>query len=73
MGATRFLKEYSQEKVQQALEEGFSIGVVGKKEPETNLVMMPHEIKPAHDPPWDCNGEIIGYNINRVYPTLKGR
>jgi len=67
MGATRFLKVYSQEGVQQALEEGYSVGVIGEIKPETDKVTIPHEVNPAYDPPYNPDGRIIGYNINRVY------
>lgn len=68
MGATRFLRVYTQEGVQNALEEGFSVGVIGEIKPKTDQVTISHEVKPVHDPPDNSKGKIIGYNINRIYP-----
>jgi len=62
MGATRFFKEYTQEKCQKALEEGYSVGVPGKEKPPTDKITIPITVKEVI-----VKGETIGYNINKVY------
>jgi hypothetical protein len=66
MGATRFLKVYSQEGVQQALEEGFSVGVIGEIKPETDKVTIPHYIKKIYHKYNDANSGILGYDIIKI-------
>ena len=62
MGATRFLKKYTQKACEQALNEGFSVGVVGLMRPATNKISAPHRVQEVK-----VGDKIIGYNINKLY------
>jgi len=60
--ATRFLKKYTQAECEKSLNEGFSVGVAGKERPATDQIQTPHEVCEVNE-----DGEIIGYNINKLY------
>jgi len=62
MGATRFLKNYTQEACEQALRDGFSVGVPGEIRPDTDQINIPHRIQKVKS-----GGKIIGYNIDKIY------
>jgi len=62
MGATRFLKNYTQEACEKALNEGFSVGFVGETPPSTNKIKTPHEVREVKE-----GNKIIGYNINKLH------
>ncbi|MDD3711762.1 MAG: hypothetical protein PHP37_04135 [Patescibacteria group bacterium] len=62
MGATRFLKNYTQEACEQALREGFGIGVPGETRPDTSQINIPHRVQEVK-----IEGKIIGYNIDKIY------
>jgi hypothetical protein len=62
MGATRFLKNYTQEACGQALEEGYGVGVTGDVRPDTDKINIPHRVQEVKE-----EGKIIGYTIDRVY------
>ncbi|MEI7452505.1 MAG: hypothetical protein WCK37_04905 [Candidatus Falkowbacteria bacterium] len=62
MGATRVLKNYTQEQCEEALIEGFSVGVIGEVRPATDKIKTPHEIQEVK-----VDGKVIGYNVNKLY------
>jgi hypothetical protein len=62
MGATKFLKEYTQEKCEKALNEGFSVGVLGETRPATDRITIPHRVQEVKE-----GDKIIGYNIDKLY------
>ncbi|MDP3836967.1 MAG: hypothetical protein Q8Q67_02610 [bacterium] len=62
MGATRHLKNYTQEACTRALGEGFSVGVPGAIRPDTDQITMPHRVQEVKE-----NDQIIGYNIDALY------
>lgn len=65
----RFLQKYTQEGCEQALNEGFSVGVIGNIRPATDKINTPHrvqEIKGKLKEGKEGNN-IIGYNIDKLY------
>lgn len=62
MGATRFFKNYTQESCEQALKEGFGVGVPGEVRPDTDKITIPHRVQQVKD-----GDKIIGYNIDKIY------
>lgn len=61
MGDTRVIKPYSQKSCEIALNEGFSVGVVGTKRPKTDEIKTPHEVCEVK-----VRDKVIGYNINKL-------
>lgn len=62
MGATRFFKNYTQEACEQALRDGYDVGVIGDVRPATDRITIPHLVQEVGE-----NGKIIGYNITKIY------
>lgn len=62
MGATKFLKNYTQEKCEKALNDGFAVEVLGDIRPLTDKISTPHEVREVKE-----GNKIIGYNINKIY------
>lgn len=62
MGATRFFKNYTQEACEQALREGFGVGVVGQVCPATDKINIPHRVQEVK-----VDDKVIGYNIDKLY------
>lgn len=66
MGATRFLKDYTQETCEKSLNEGYSVGFLGSIPPETDKIKIPHEVQEVK-----VDGKTIGFNINKIYSSTK--
>ncbi|WKZ25136.1 MAG: hypothetical protein QY321_01770 [Patescibacteria group bacterium] len=61
MGTTRFLKNYTQQGCEQALNEGISVGVVGSVCPVTDKIDTPHRVQEVKE-----GDRIIGYIIHKL-------
>jgi hypothetical protein len=62
MGGIRFFEVYTQEKCEEALNEGWGVGVPGETRPETDKITIPHRVKEVKE-----GDKIIGYNIDKIY------